>query len=121
MIRSFFLIGLLSFNLSAENNEKALKQSLLKFWEARNTRDFETIFFYESKIGAITGSSSENYFYEDPPPNFDSVIDYYCLDTNTRLYITTGKKEFYQIEQVIPSLETAINIFQENNVDPWFA
>ena len=51
----------------------------------------------------------------------DSVIDYYCLDTNTRLYITTGKKEFYQIEQVIPSLETAINIFQENNVDPWFA
>ena len=51
----------------------------------------------------------------------DAVIDYYCLDTNTRLYITTGKKEFYQIEQVIPSLETAINIFQENNVDPWFA
>ncbi|MAJ84603.1 MAG: hypothetical protein ACJ0FP_01735 [Gammaproteobacteria bacterium] len=77
MIRSFLLIGLLSFNLSAENNEKALKQSLLKFWEARNAQDFETIFFYESKIGAITGSSSENYFYEDPPPNFDSVIDYY--------------------------------------------
>ena len=77
MIRSFLLIGLLSFNLSAENNEKALKQSLLKFWEARNAQDFKTIFFYESKIGAITGSSSENYFYEDPPPNFDSVIDYY--------------------------------------------
>lgn len=77
MIRSFLLIGILSFNLSAENNEKALEQSLLKFWEARNARDFETIFFYESKIGAITGSSSENYFYEDPPPNFDSVIDYY--------------------------------------------
>ena len=77
MIRSFLLIGILSFNLSAENNEKALKQSLLKFWEARNARDFETIFFYESKIGAITGSSSENHFYEDPPPNFDSVIDYY--------------------------------------------
>ena len=77
MIRSFLLIGILSFNLSAENNEKALEQSLFKFWEARNARDFETIFFYESKIGAITGSSSENYFYEDPPPNFDSVIDYY--------------------------------------------
>ena len=77
MIRSFLLIGILSFNLSAENNEKALEQSLLKFWEARNAQDFETIFFYESKIGAITGSSSENYFFEDPPPNFDSVIDYY--------------------------------------------
>ena len=77
MIRSLFLICLLSFNLSAENSEKTLQDSLLKFWEARNARDFETIFFYESKIGAITGSSSENHFYEDPPPDFESVIDYY--------------------------------------------
>ena len=77
MIRSLFLICLLSFNLSAENSEKALQDSLRKFWEARNARDFETIFFYESKIGAITGSSSENHFYEDPPPDFESVIDYY--------------------------------------------
>ena len=77
MIRSLLLICLLSINLSAENNEEALKDSLLKFWEARNARDFETIFFYESKIGAITGSSSENHFYEDPPPDFESVVDYY--------------------------------------------
>lgn len=77
MIRSLLLIYLLSFNLSAENSEKALQDSLLKFWEARNARDFETIFFYESKIGAITGSSSENHFYEDPPPDLGSVIDYY--------------------------------------------
>ena len=77
MIRSLFLICLLSFNLSAENSEKALQDSLLKLLEARNALDFETIFFYESKIGAITGSSSENHFYEDPPPDFKSVIDYY--------------------------------------------
>ena len=77
MIRSLLLICLLSLNLSAENNEETLKDSLLKFWEARNARDFETIFFYESKIGAITGSSSENHFYEDPPPDFKSVVDYY--------------------------------------------
>ncbi|MDB4856459.1 hypothetical protein OAH65_01200 [Gammaproteobacteria bacterium] len=77
MIRSLFLICLLSFHLSAENSEKALQDSLLKFWEARNARDFETIFFYESKIGAITGSSSENHFYEDRPPDFESVVDYY--------------------------------------------
>ena len=77
MIRSLLIICLLSLNLSAENNEETLKDSLLKFWEARNARDFETIFFYESKIGAITGSSSENHFYEDPPPDFESVVDYY--------------------------------------------
>ena len=77
MIRSFFLILLFSLNLSAQNNEEALKESLLKFWEARNARDFKKIFFYESKIGAITGSSSGNHFYEDPPPDFESVINYY--------------------------------------------
>jgi hypothetical protein len=83
MIQLFFLISLLSFNLSAENNGEALEDSLLRFWEARNTKDFETIFFYESKIGAITGSSSENHFYEDPPPNFESVVDYYSrVDSN---------------------------------------
>ena len=83
MIRSLFLICLLSFNLSAKNSEEALHDSLLKFWEARNARDFETIFFYESKIGAITGSSSENHFYEDLPPNFESVVDYYSrVDSN---------------------------------------
>ena len=60
MTRLFFFICFLSINLFAENNEKALKDSLLKFWEARNTRDFETIFFYE-----------------DPPPDFESVINYY--------------------------------------------
>ena len=26
-----------------------------------------------------TGSSSENYFYEDPPPDLKSVVDYYSL------------------------------------------
>ena len=49
MIRSFFLILLLSLNLSAENNEEALKESLLKFWEARNARDFEKIFSMKVK------------------------------------------------------------------------
>ena len=99
MIRSLFLICLLSFNLSAENSEKALQDSLLKFWEARNARDFETIFFYESKIGAITGSSSENHFYEDPPPDFESVVDYYSrvesnvIPSNVRI-IKLSKKVY---------------------------
>ena len=43
-----------------------------------------------------------------------------CLDSNTKLYITTGKK-FYQIEEVIPSIASAIEIFYANGVDPWYA
>jgi hypothetical protein len=54
MIRSLFLICLLSFNLSAENSEKALQDSLLKFWEARNARDFALV---EKDCFKITGVS----------------------------------------------------------------
>ena len=51
----------------------------------------------------------------------DSVIYYNCLDSNTRIYITSGKKDFYLIEEVIPSISMAIDIFEENRVDPWYA
>ena len=51
----------------------------------------------------------------------DSVIGYNCLDSNSRIYITSGKKDFYLIEEVIPSISKAINIFQDNYVDPWYA
>ena len=59
---------------------------------------------------------------EDEKKQFkDSINKYFCLDTTTKLYVTTGKKEFYQIQEVIPSIESAIEIFQDNDVDPWFA
>ena len=59
MIRFLFLICLFSLNSFSDNNEEALKETLIKFWEARNERNYEAIFFYESKIGAIFGSIGE--------------------------------------------------------------
>ena len=54
---------------------------------------FEKIFFYESKIGALTGSSAENHFYEDPPPDLKSVIDYYSkVESNVKPYNITIRK-----------------------------
>ena len=95
-MRLLILICLLTTNLVAENTEEALENTILKFWEARNSNDFEKIFFYESKIGAITGSSSENHFYVDPPPDFDSVINYYskvsvctCEESSTGAGVNT--------------------------------
>ena len=69
MIRFLFLIYLFSLNSFSDNNEEALKETLIKFWEARNERNYETIFFYESKIGAIFGSMGEKTslgFVEEP-------------------------------------------------------
>ena len=61
-IHIFFLL-LVGLNLQSENSISALEDTIEKFWEARNDQDFEKIFFYESKIGALTGSSAENHFY----------------------------------------------------------
>ena len=56
MKKFFFILTLFSINSYAINSEIELEKTLLKFWEARNNQDFDMIFFYESKIGAITGS-----------------------------------------------------------------
>ncbi|HNU49127.1 MAG TPA: hypothetical protein PKM40_09845, partial [Bacteroidia bacterium] len=43
------------------------------------------------------------------------------LDTNTTLYVTFGKKEFYEYKRVIPVIGKSVEIFKNNNVDPWYA
>ncbi|MBS1764173.1 MAG: transglycosylase SLT domain-containing protein [Bacteroidetes bacterium] len=43
------------------------------------------------------------------------------IDTNTSLYVTFGKKEFYEYKRVIPTINTAIRVFNANSVDPWYA
>ena len=51
----------------------------------------------------------------------DSMKQHYRLPQNTRLYVTYGKKDFYQIRSVLPDIGRAISIFQQKNTDPWFA
>ena len=51
----------------------------------------------------------------------DSMKLHYQLPAHTRLYVTYGKKDFYKIRRVIPEIGRAINIFQQENTDPWFA
>lgn len=43
------------------------------------------------------------------------------LDENTMLYVTSGKKEFYEYKRVIPTIGTSIQVFNNNHVDPWYA
>ena len=43
------------------------------------------------------------------------------LDTATNLYVTSGKREFYEYKRVIPTISQSVIIFQENHVDPWYA
>ncbi len=45
----------------------------------------------------------------------------YCLSEEDRIFATTGKKEFYQFRHVMPNIDRAIRIFQNEGVDPWYA
>ena len=43
------------------------------------------------------------------------------LDSNERVFMTTGKSDFYQFELVYPSIKRGIEVFEKNNTDPWYA
>lgn len=51
----------------------------------------------------------------------DSVRKLNGLDSTTKLYVTSGKSDFYDFEKVIPSISRGIEIFEREGVDPWFA
>lgn len=43
------------------------------------------------------------------------------LDSNERIFATTGKSDFYKFDLVIKDLEKGIKVFKDNQVDPWYA
>ncbi|HIP37373.1 MAG TPA: lytic transglycosylase domain-containing protein [Crocinitomix sp.] len=45
----------------------------------------------------------------------------YNLDSTERIFMTTGKRNFYQFDLVYSSIKRAIKIFKDNDTDPWFA
>lgn len=51
----------------------------------------------------------------------DSIKKHYGLPEEEHVYMTSGKKAFYDFERVIPSIERGINVFIENGVDPFYA
>lgn len=51
----------------------------------------------------------------------DSLRQAYELPDNSNIYITTGKKEFYNHKLVIPEITRAVNVFNDESVDPWYA
>ncbi len=51
----------------------------------------------------------------------DSIRVKYGLPSDARIFVTTGKSDFYQFEKVLPSLQKGIEEFEKNGVDPWYA
>lgn len=45
----------------------------------------------------------------------------YCIDYSSELYVTNGKREFYEHRKSIPTISKAVSYFKEYGVDPWYA
>ncbi|HRI22930.1 MAG TPA: hypothetical protein PLA68_18355 [Panacibacter sp.] len=51
----------------------------------------------------------------------DSVRLCRNLDTSSKIYITAGKKFFYDFDRTSQNFQKGIHCFIDNNVDPWYA
>ncbi len=51
----------------------------------------------------------------------DSVKCYYLLPDETKIFVTSGRKFFYDFDNVMPVISRGIEVFNENNVDPFYA
>ena len=51
----------------------------------------------------------------------DSVRAVHGLSSEDRIFVTTGKNDFYKFDIVYPTIKRGIAAFEENDVDPWYA
>jgi tetratricopeptide (TPR) repeat protein len=51
----------------------------------------------------------------------DSIKRYHDLPDSATLLVTSGKKDFYQFKKVLPTINRSIDVFKQNDVDPWYA
>lgn len=51
----------------------------------------------------------------------DSVRKAMSLEGDARIFVTTGKKDFYKFDIVYPTIAHGIEAFEKNGVDPWYA
>lgn len=51
----------------------------------------------------------------------DSIRTWMGLDPEARIFVTTGKNDFYKFETVYPDLARGVEAFERYGVDPWYA
>jgi tetratricopeptide (TPR) repeat protein len=51
----------------------------------------------------------------------DSIRKANNIPDSLNVYITAGKKDFYEFKKVMPTINRSIDVFKQNGVDPWYA
>jgi Tetratricopeptide repeat/Transglycosylase SLT domain len=51
----------------------------------------------------------------------DSIRKKFGIADSTNLFVTGGKKDYYEFKRAMPYVNRSIDVFKQNNVDPWYA
>lgn len=51
----------------------------------------------------------------------DSLREYYCLEDDARIFLTSGKQDFYRFDKALPSIHRGVELFINEATDPWYA
>lgn len=51
----------------------------------------------------------------------DSIRAAHGLSASDKVYMTTGKTDFYAFERVIPTITKGVEVFKKQGIDPWYA
>jgi hypothetical protein len=51
----------------------------------------------------------------------DSIRLSHGLNSDDKIYMTSGKSDFYAFDRVLPSIAKGVEVFANQNVDPWYA
>ncbi len=51
----------------------------------------------------------------------DSICSANDLALGTNLFVTAGKGEFYEVKKTLSYISKAIDVFEDNDCDPWYA
>ncbi len=51
----------------------------------------------------------------------DSIVKRFSLEKETQLYVTSGKRFYYQFQKALPVIDQGIRVFDEQGTDAWYA
>ncbi len=99
--------------------------SQVKFWrQIMNLHQDTAIICIAANREAVRKISLKewNTFHDAVKKNYrDSIKFARGLDTTEKIYITAGKKFFYDFDRTSQNFHSGINCFMANGVDPWYA
>lgn len=95
------------------------------FWRKVMRYSEETLIINHFQNRTIYGYTTQSYWDQfsddEKEAKRDSIRKEYGLDKEERIFVTTGKSDFYQFDKVMPGISRGIEIFIEEKTDPWYA